>query len=122
MSNERDAKILRRLEVSRRSLNRLVEHGVDQIATEAKRNRDMGKYWSSAREEAGMKVWEMGERLAIDDALIGGYEMGLKPEIWNGVFPIQYAGALDRPELYPEFCSKFNIPPFEIKTNSQGIS
>jgi len=88
-----------------------------RMQTEAQRARDMGAYWGDARGEGGFKVWEIAERLHMDDAVLRGHELGVEPEVWNGQLPISYANALEKPELYPRFCERFNIEPFKPDQN-----
>ncbi len=118
MSNERDAawnkavSMQRNLEALRTGVNRLTENAIDKRVTDTERARNMGSYWGDARTEGGFKVWEIAEKLGMEDAVLRGHELGIEPEVWEGKLPIDYAGALERPELYPEFCNKFNISPF----------
>ncbi len=87
-----------------------------RMQAEAEHARAMGSYWGDARTEGGFRVWEIAEKLQVDDAVLRAHELGVEPEVWSGQFPISYADALERPELYPAFCERFNIPPFKNPT------
>lgn len=73
-----------------------------------------GQYWWREREEMRMSQKQAAEALGIDIGELRLSEHGVtEPETWLGDFPRRYAEILQKPELYDQFCRRFNIPKFD---------
>ncbi len=76
------------------------------------KSKAMGKFWDHGRTELDVSIWDAADELHLSPAVLRGIELGSKPDIWTGPFPINYGDVLKQPQLYPEFCETFGIEPF----------
>jgi len=71
----------------------------------------IGKFWWQAREQKGLSRYQVAEKMAVNVNQVRFMEVGFNDltDLSNDFF-VSYAQALDRPELYKEFCRRFTLP------------
>lgn len=85
---------------------------------------EVGSYWKNVRKDSGLLREDVANRLGATPDFLSFFERGIfDPEVARGDLPLRLADALGNPELYKQYCERFEITPYnpEPDTGEQTI-